>query len=58
MNINSIILLVVSVVMISACGDSRRDSFVQSRCGKIATDANAYEQCEEMMIDFYEKNAR
>lgn len=50
----NLIILILSALIVSGCGDSRRDAFVQAQCGKTAVNPDVYDECREKMIDYYE----
>lgn len=48
------IFLLVSLSLMNGCGDSRRDAFVQSQCGEVATVQQVYDVCETAAMEMYE----
>ena len=48
------ITLLLTLLVMTACSDSRRDAFIQSQCGGIAAVQEVYDACEKAAREMYE----
>lgn len=46
--------MILAAVLVCGCGDSRRDAFIQSKCGQLAVSDAAYNQCQKAMGKAYD----
>lgn len=51
-------LLLLALLALANCSDSRREAFIQSKCGKLALAAESYEKCRELMGEGYDRLER
>lgn len=48
------ITLLITLFVMAACSDPRRDAFIQSQCGEIAAVQEAYNICKKAAQEMYE----
>lgn len=46
--------LLITLLVMTACSDPRRDTFIQSQCGEIAAFQEVYDACEKAAKEMYE----
>lgn len=48
------ITLLITLLIMAACSDPRRDAFIQAQCGEIAAVQEVYDACENAAKKMYE----